>query len=84
MEIIVWIIFGGIAGWIASTIVTTDSSQTILGDVSVGIIGALVGGFAMSIFGQTSFSSLSLPSLLVATTSAVIVLFTYKTITDQV
>ncbi len=43
MNILLWIIFGGLAGWIASII--THSSIGIFGDIVVGIIGAFIGGW---------------------------------------
>ena len=48
MGIILWIIFGAIVGWIASMIVKTDAKQGFLGDVLLGVVGAVVGGFLMS------------------------------------
>ena len=44
MNIILWIIFGGLAGWIASLIVT-GTGLGIIGNIIVGIIGAFLGGF---------------------------------------
>lgn len=40
MGIIVWIIFGALAGWIASIIMKTDSSQGTVMDIVLGIVGA--------------------------------------------
>lgn len=45
MNILLWIIFGGIAGWIASLIVGGDAGLGIIGNVIVGIIGAFIGGW---------------------------------------
>ncbi|KKS28646.1 MAG: transglycosylase associated protein [Parcubacteria group bacterium GW2011_GWA2_43_11] len=45
MNIVLWIIFGGVAGWVASLIVGADSSLGIVGNVVVGIIGAFLGGW---------------------------------------
>jgi uncharacterized membrane protein YeaQ/YmgE (transglycosylase-associated protein family) len=49
MGIILWIIFGALAGWIASMIVGTDQQQGALMNIVVGIVGALIGGFIMSL-----------------------------------
>ena len=43
-----WIIFGGIAGWIASKIMKTDASMGIVMNIIVGIVGGLLGGVASS------------------------------------
>ena len=45
MNILLWIVFGGLAGWIATKIVGNDASFGIAGNVVVGIIGALLGGW---------------------------------------
>lgn len=45
MGIIVWLIMGGLAGWIASMIMGTNAQQGIILNVVVGIIGALIGGW---------------------------------------
>ncbi|MEK7555591.1 MAG: GlsB/YeaQ/YmgE family stress response membrane protein [Patescibacteria group bacterium] len=44
-NIILWIVFGGLAGWIATLIVGNDASFGIAGNVVVGIIGAFLGGW---------------------------------------
>lgn len=44
-NIILWIIFGGLAGWIATIIVGNDAGFGIAGNVVVGIIGAFLGGW---------------------------------------
>jgi len=43
-NIIVWVVMGGIAGWLASLVMRTDAQQGILLNVVVGIIGAFIGG----------------------------------------
>ena len=43
MSIIVWIIIGGLAGWIANMIMKTDGS--LVKNIVTGIVGALIGGF---------------------------------------
>jgi len=45
MNILLWIIFGGIAGWIASLFVGSDAQYGLIGNVVVGIIGAFIGGW---------------------------------------
>ena len=49
---IVWIVVGGIAGWVASLIVN-GTGLGLLGDIVVGIIGGLVGGWLLSLAGLT-------------------------------
>ena len=45
MNIILWLIFGGIAGWVASLIMGNDAGLGIVGNIVVGIVGAFVGGW---------------------------------------
>ena len=45
MNIILWIILGAVAGWIASLIMKTNAQQGFLMDIVVGIVGAFIGGF---------------------------------------
>jgi uncharacterized membrane protein YeaQ/YmgE (transglycosylase-associated protein family) len=45
MNFLLWIIFGGIAGWLASIIVGTNPQMGILANIVVGIIGAFLGGW---------------------------------------
>ncbi len=78
MEIIVWIVLGAIAGWIASLIAGTDAQQGAVGNVVVGIVGALLGGFVMSLFGQGGVSGFNLYSLMVAVLGSVLVLYIYR------
>ena len=44
MSIILWIVLGALAGWIASKIVGTDAEQGAVGNIVVGILGAFLGG----------------------------------------
>lgn len=75
MGIIVWVIFGGLAGWIGSMIMNTDSQQGIILNVIVGIIGALLGGFIMSLLGMGGVSGFNLYSFGVAILGAVVLLY---------
>lgn len=45
MGIIVWLIMGGLVGWVASLIMGTDARQGIILNIVVGIVGALIGGW---------------------------------------
>jgi uncharacterized membrane protein YeaQ/YmgE (transglycosylase-associated protein family) len=48
MGIIVWLIVGGVVGWLASIIMRTDAQQGLLLNIIVGIVGALLAGFIIS------------------------------------
>lgn len=74
MGILLWIVFGAIAGWIASIIMKTNR-QGVLADIIMGIIGAVVGGFAMNLLGQSGVTGFNLYSMVVAVIGAVIVIY---------
>jgi len=78
MGFIAWIILGALAGWIASMIMKTNSEQGAIGNIVVGIIGAVVGGFLMQLFGASGVSGFNLYSLAVAIGGAVILLAIYR------
>lgn len=73
MGIVLWIIFGALAGWIASMIMKTDSGTMM--DIILGIVGAIVGGFLMGMFGQSGVNGFNLYSLIVAVIGAIIVIY---------
>ncbi|MFZ2200135.1 MAG: GlsB/YeaQ/YmgE family stress response membrane protein [Microgenomates group bacterium] len=75
MGIILWIIFGAIAGWIASMFMGTDSGQGTLTDIIMGIIGSIVGGFLMNLVGKSGVTGFNLYSLMVAIIGAVVVIY---------
>lgn len=45
VNILLWVVFGGLAGWLASELVGSDASMGMLANVIVGIVGAFVGGW---------------------------------------
>lgn len=73
MGIILWLVIGGVIGWIASMIMRTDAQQGIFLNIVVGIVGAFIGGLIISggNFGQTG---LTIQSFLVSLLGAVILL----------
>jgi len=75
MGIILWILFGALAGWIASLIMKTDGQQGTFANIAVGIVGALIGGFLMSLLGQSGVTGFNLYSLLVAVLGSVLLLW---------
>lgn len=75
MGIILWIIFGAIAGWVASVAMKTNAKQGLMMDIVLGIVGAVVGGFLMGLFGQPGVDGFNLYSMVVAVIGAVVVIF---------
>jgi uncharacterized membrane protein YeaQ/YmgE (transglycosylase-associated protein family) len=77
MNFIIWIVVGGILGWLASLVMRTDAQQGLLLNIVVGIIGALLGGWLLApLFGTGTInqSDFSISSLLVSFLGAVILL----------
>ena len=78
MGIISWIIFGALAGWIASKITGHDASMGAMANIIVGIVGSLLGGLVMSLIGKTGVDGFNLGSFLVAVGGAVLLLAIFK------
>lgn len=72
MGLIIWLIVGGVIGWLASIIMRTDGQQGILLNVIVGIIGAFIGGLIFA--GGSINQGITLTSFLVSLIGAVILL----------
>ena len=75
MGIILWLIVGGIIGWLASMIMRTDAQQGILLNIVVGIVGAFIGGYIMDFFGVEVEAGFNFTSLLVAILGAIVLLY---------
>lgn len=75
MGILLWIIFGALVGWLASMFMGTDAHQGALGNIILGIIGAVVGGFIMSFFGEAGVTGFNLYSAVVALIGAIVVVY---------
>jgi uncharacterized membrane protein YeaQ/YmgE (transglycosylase-associated protein family) len=73
INLILWLLFGALIGWLASMVMRTDAQQGAILNIVVGIIGALIGGF---LFGASTINSnnFDLTSLLVSFVGAVILL----------
>lgn len=76
MSVIVWIVLGLIAGFIASKIVNR-TGEGLIRDILLGIVGALVGGWLFRAFGMHGVTGLNLYSLVVAVAGAIVFLLVY-------
>lgn len=78
MDIIVWLVVGGIIGWLASKIMRTDAQQGLLLNIVVGIIGAFIGGWLGGMLGvgggDINQGDFSLSGLLMSLVGAVVLL----------
>lgn len=77
MNFIIWLVLGGVIGWLASIVMKTDGQQGIILNVVVGIVGSMLGGWLISPLigaGTINQNDFSLPGLLVSFVGAVILL----------
>lgn len=79
MDIVLWIIFGAIAGWLADLIMKSDHG--VIEDIILGIVGALIGGFIMNTVGQPGVTGFNIYSLVVSVIGAVVLIFLGRMIT---
>jgi len=70
--IIVWLIVGGIVGWLASIVMRTDAQQGVLINIVVGIVGAFLGGLIFS--GGSINQDINVTSFIVSLVGAIILL----------
>jgi len=77
MNLILWLVLGGVVGWLASLIMRTDGQQGIVLNVVVGIVGAFLAGWFVAPLvgvGTINQNNFSLASVLVSLVGAVILL----------
>ena len=75
MGLLAWIIFGALAGWVASMIAGTSHRQGCLTNIAVGIVGAFVGGFLVqAVTGSPVRIEFDLTSFVVAVIGSVVLL----------
>ena len=78
MNLIIWLVVGGVIGWVASLIMKTDAQQGMILNIVVGVIGALIGGWLLSPMvgaGTVNQGDFSLMGLLVSLGGAIVLLF---------
>ncbi len=77
MNIIIWLVVGGLIGWAASIVMRTEERQGILLNVVVGVVGAVLGGWFLSpLVGVSTINegNFSITSLVVSLVGAVALL----------
>ena len=77
MNFIIWLVVGGLIGWVASMIMKTDGQQGIFLNIIVGIVGAMLGGWLISpLVGVPTINqgALSIGALVVSLLGAIILL----------
>ena len=77
MNFLIWLIVGGVLGWLASILMKTNGQQGIILNVVVGIIGAMIAGWVISPMvgvGTINQNNFSVPALMVSFAGAVVLL----------
>ncbi|MGN6698584.1 MAG: GlsB/YeaQ/YmgE family stress response membrane protein [Thermomicrobiales bacterium] len=82
MSILAWIVLGLIVGFLASAVMR-GGGYGLVGDVIIGIVGALLGGFIFSVFGGSGVTGFNLYSLLVAFVGACILIALLRAISGS-
>ncbi len=75
MNLLWFLLIGGLAGWIAGLLVR-NAGFGVIGDVIVGIIGAVIGGYLFGLLGVSTYGLVG--SLVTATVGAVVLLFLFR------
>ena len=83
MEILMWVILGGLAGWVASMIMRTNASMGAVANIIVGMLGSVVGGWLFQYFGGRGVTGFNLYSLGVSLVGACVLLFVAKLVTRK-
>lgn len=82
MSILAWIVLGLLAGWIASMIMGRGG-YGVVGDIIVGIVGALIGGFITGPLFGIDVSGFNVTSLLVAVIGAIVLIALLRALTGS-
>ncbi len=78
MGLISWLIFGALAGWVASMLYGNKDSQGWIGNIAVGLVGAVIGGFIGNLLFDVDMTKWSIGGFATAVVGAVIFLFVLR------
>lgn len=80
MDILAWIVVGIVAGFLAKMVVPGEGPGGVLGDMVIGIVGAVLGGWLFNAFGHVGATGINLYSILVAFIGSVVLLLILRAI----
>lgn len=83
INLILWVVFGALVGWITSIIMGTEEEQGGLANIVVGIVGALIGGFLARAIGTEGITGFNLTSFILALIGAIILIGIVKIFSHQ-
>lgn len=78
LNLILWIVFGALVGWIASMLMGTSEEQGGFANIVVGIVGALIGGFIARALGEEGVTGFNLTSFIIALLGAMLLIGVVK------
>ena len=74
INFIIWLVLGGIIGWLASKVMNTDAQQGIFLNIVVGVVGSFIGGLVLRSMGKINNNDFSISAIIAAFVGAVILL----------
>lgn len=80
MGFLIYIIFGGVVGWIASIVMKTDGQQGLLLNVIVGVVGSMLGSWLVGFFGYGGVNGFNVQSFITALIGAIVLIAIVKTV----
>lgn len=83
MSWLAWIIVGIIAGFLAKAVVPGEGPGGVLGDLIVGVVGAILGGWIMNSFGNAGANGINIWSIFVSFIGAVVLLLILRAVTGR-
>jgi uncharacterized membrane protein YeaQ/YmgE (transglycosylase-associated protein family) len=75
MTLLAWVVVGIIAGWLAKMVIPGEAPKGVLGDLVIGVVGAIAGGLIFNYFGHPGATGVNVGSIAVAFVGAVVVLW---------
>ena len=75
MGYIAWLVLGALAGWIASLFMGKNSEMGAFANITVGIVGAFIGGFIFNLIGTSGVTGFNIWSVIVAVIGSCVLLF---------
>lgn len=82
MTLLAWIVVGIIGGFIGSKVVNSRG-EGLLGDLFLGVVGAIVGGWGFNEFGHSGATGINLYSILVSAVGAMVILIIYHALSGR-
>ncbi len=75
MGYIAWVVLGALSGWIASKFMGKDSEMGAFANITVGIVGAFIGGFIFNLIGASGVTGFNIWSVIVAIIGSCVLLY---------